>query len=375
MRICHIASGDLWAGAEVQVATLLTQLRRCPEVQLSFVVLNEGILADTVRGLGINTVVFPESKLSFRQMLSQSGEFLRRERPDLIHSHRYKENLLAAIAGRRAGVKQFVRTQHGYHEIPQKSQSQRQRFVNAIDRFLARHMTSRVIAVSEELAARIRPLYGHSVVQVIPNGVDFSRTQIELSVDKAKAELGFMPDTPVVAFVGRLEPVKRPDLFIATAAQIIAQLPSVRFIMVGDGKQRTAVDAQVSSLQLADRIQLVGHRRDVLELLRASDVLLIPSDHEGLPMVLLEALALGTVVVARAVGGLCEVIENGRNGVLVESGTAADLAGAVVQVLRMSAVNREHLSAAGRRTVAGRYSSEYNAEQIVELYRSLLEHA
>jgi L-malate glycosyltransferase len=372
LRICHIASGDLWAGAEVQVATLLAQLRGRPEIQLSFVVLNEGILAETARQHGIDTLVLPESKLGFWRLVYHLTLFLRRERPHLIHSHRYKENILAAIAGRFAGAKYFVRTQHGYHELSTERQPARQHLVNEIDRMIGRHLSSRVIAVSRDLAAKIEPLYGANV-QVISNGVDRSRLPTDLTASAAKARLGFAPETPVIAFVGRLEPVKRPDLFVATAALIISQRPSAQFIVMGDGKQRTAVDEQIKSVRLEKHVCLLGHRLDVLELLRASDVLLITSDHEGLPMVLLEALALGTVVVSRSVGGICEVIDTGRNGVLVDSHSANELAEAVIAVLSMNTEDRLRLLAAARSTVETSYSSEQNAEQIVDLYSSLLE--
>src|SRR5215510_6966795 len=93
--VCHVASGDLWAGAEVVIATLLQEQRNDPTLEVSAILLNEGRLAAELRAAGIHTKVFPESRYGFWSTLREASEFVRNRKIDVLHSHRYKENLLA----------------------------------------------------------------------------------------------------------------------------------------------------------------------------------------------------------------------------------------------------------------------------------------
>src|SRR5262245_58216906 len=116
ITVCHVAVGDLWAGAEVQLVTLLSFLIRAPGFDFSAVLLNEGKLADELRGLGVKVTVFAENSLSAPKIFVQLVEYFRRNKRHIIHTHKYKDTILAAPAAKLCGIPHVVRTVHGLPE-------------------------------------------------------------------------------------------------------------------------------------------------------------------------------------------------------------------------------------------------------------------
>lgn len=371
ISVCHIVSGDLWAGAEVQVATLLKCLSRETSLALAAIVLNSGRLADEIQSYAIETRVIPENKHGFLAIARESIRFLKGRDVQILHSHRYKENLLAALMARRLHIPCVVRTQHGLPEPQAGLRRLKQQLILSLDRFLARRSTDRVISVSSEMTQALARHLNARKIATIPNGIDLERTRSLLAVAEAKENLGIPRNCPVIGTAGRLEPVKRLDLFLEMAAVIIRERPDVRFVISGDGREAARLWARAEALGIHRQVFFLGHRNDVFDVLRAFDVLVLSSDHEGLPMVLLEAMALGVVVVARAVGGIPEVIRNGVNGVLVDSSDPAALASACRQFLDSPARSKQ-VAEAARDLVANDFSAERAAGQVRQLYYSLL---
>lgn len=370
LSVCHIASGDLWAGAEAQIATLLRSLAARYEIDLCALLLNPGRLAEEVQSLGIEVKVIPESQTGFFGIYSQAAKFLRNRGVRILHSHRYKENVLAAMLAQRYSIPVVVRTQHGLPEPVKGIGHLKQRCLQSLDRFVARRATDCIISVSTELSSHLARQIGAQKIVVVPNGVNRSVVQSHLNVGEAKACLGMPRDCCVIGTAGRLEPIKRLDIFLKAARQIAREKPGVFFVIAGEGREEAKLRDLSQSLGLADRVLFLGHRQDVYDVLRAMDVLVLCSDHEGLPMIMLEALCLGVVVVARDVGGLPEVIKNGVNGILVKSGEPDALARACMEVL-LDEPARKRLAEAGVRLVAENYSAETVGARVAHIYSSL----
>jgi glycosyltransferase involved in cell wall biosynthesis len=209
-------------------------------------------------------------------------------------------------------------------------------------------------------------------IVTIPNGVDTERVRSTLTSGEAKEKLGIERDCPVLGTAGRLEPIKRLDLFLRAAELISLEQPAARFVIAGDGSEEARLKNLARTLAIQDRVLFLGHRSDIADVLRALDVLVLCSDHEGLPMILLEALSLGVPVVARRVGGIPEVLEDGVNGVLVDSPHPAALAARCLEVLADES-SRLRFAQAGVRLVLGNYAAAGTAAQVARLYRSLLQ--
>ncbi len=326
--VVHIASGDRWAGAEVQVYTLLTQLHRASLATVTAILMNEGELATRLRAQGITVEVLDESRFGFFALLAGTWRALRARRPDLVHTHRQKENLLGVLAAWPLGIPS-VRTVHGAPESAPTSLIKR--LLVRLDNWTAVHCQKRVIAVSRDLAAKLQQGLPGAHIITIPNGIDAEAVRASAH---SPAELGRRGTSErQIGIVGRLDPVKRVDIFLEMAAELLKrECNGWRFHVFGEGNLRQTLEAQAARLGIAEHVVFHGHRMDIARCLAALDALVMCSDHEGLPMTPLEALAVGTPVVVHAVGGLVEVLQHEAHGMLVEEHQPGAYAEAVIRI-------------------------------------------
>ena len=371
MRVCQIMSADLWAGAEVQVATSAAYLVGRRDVELSAVLLNDGPLAGELRRLGVPVTVMDESRRGSASLLIALTRWLRHHPVDIVHTHRCKDTVLGAVAARLAGVPGVIRTIHGEAEPLRGWARLRYRIYDGLDAWTLRLSADRIVAVSRRLAGRLEGSgFGPETVLPIHNGVDLSRVHASRSRDEVRGALGIAPDALLFGTVGRLSPVKGQALFVRAAGRIRHRHPGARFLIAGDGPLRGELEAAARALGLGDAFLFLGARRDVYDLVAALDVFVLPSLHEGIPMALLEAMALGTPVVATAVGGVPELLTHRETGLLVDAGDHEGLADACVELAR-DPRQRRRLAARARRAVEAGFSHEHNGQALVQAYREV----
>ena len=370
ISICHVSAGDAWAGIEVQVATLLRALSKRPEVSLYAIVLHDGRLAHELRSFGVTVHVVSEQQKSFPRLISGCAQFVKGRNIQILHSNNYKENLVALLLSHTCKVPHLVRTQHGLPEPYAIARNLKHWFVFAADQLAAKCTKARIVGVSSDLGEYWKRHVDPRRVVVVHNGVDLERVHSGLWPGEAKRRLGIAGDAYVVGIAARLEGIKRLDLFVATARYLADRIPSSAFVIAGDGRQKEPLQRLILQSGLRDRMALLGERNDVYDVLRAMDVLLICSDHEGIPMVMLEAMALGVVVVSRKVGGIPEVIRDRVTGILVSSDNPEEL-GRACMLLFERPRWRADLAQVARDEIHQRYSADKNAEIMVELYRSI----
>lgn len=372
LKVCHIASGDLWAGAEVQVANLVEQLKKDSSVEVSLLLMNEGTLAERGRKAGVRTEVLREGENGFGALIGMAKAFIKQVGPDVLHSHRYKENVLAAIVHSAVGSPSLIRTQHGMPEPFAHGASLQHRLSLLADGFIARRMTSRIIAVSEDMRERLARIYPRERLTLIPNGINIDALEIAATKAEARQRVGLPASAPLIGYCGRLEPVKRIDLFLEAAKLLKQHNRDAEFIIAGDGKERPRLERLAESFGLRESVMFLGHRTDIPVILGALDIFSLCSDHEGLPMVLLEALAIGTPVVARNVGGIPEVVQHGTNGLLVNEPTSEAIFAAWMQSLALDVEKKRRQIEAGKKTVRESFSAERNAQAMIALYEEVV---
>jgi glycosyltransferase involved in cell wall biosynthesis len=370
ISICHLCSGSSWAGAEVQVVTLLRALLKCPEVSLHAIVLNEGRFADELRSIGVAVSVVREERKSLRQVITECAEFVNENKIQVLHTHSYKENLIAFLLSLFGKVPHLVRTEHGYPEPYSVLRNPKHWCVLFADRLAAKNSKVRIVSVSSDLGKYWKRHIDPQNVKVLRNAVDLERVSSNFSPVQAKRRLGLPANSLVIGIAARLEPIKRHDLFVATAAYLAEKIPNAHFVIAGGGRQQESLQRLIMDFGLHGRVTLIGERNDVYDVLRAMDVLLICSDHEGIPMVMLEAMALGVTVVSRKVGGIPEVIRNGVNGILVDSDNPRDLSLACLSVINKSRL-RANITQVACDEVHRRGSAEKHAKSMVKLYQSI----
>jgi glycosyltransferase involved in cell wall biosynthesis len=366
LRVLHIISGDLWAGAEVQAYTLLSNLRKLTGVEVAAALMNDGELARRLTAAGIAVTILDERRLGVYEIFTQLRALMQRWRPDVVHTHRAKENVLGSLANRFTHNVAALRTAHGASEqVPKGLKARvRQSVIGGLDGWCAKHAQQRVIAVSRELAVRLAEHFPSEKIVVVENGVDVDAVAAQVvPVEFREAA----PDAIHVGIVGRLVPVKRVDLFLQTAALLVRDEPGRkwRFHVFGDGPLRAELTRLAGELSLTGVVTFHGHRSDIVACMAALDVLVMCSDHEGLPMTALEAAVVGVPLVAHAVGGLLDVVPE---SLLVRAHHAGGYAAALRGLLQAGAATG---AAEMTRRVRDDYSSVRNASRIKLIYEQL----
>jgi glycosyltransferase involved in cell wall biosynthesis len=372
LRVCHVMSADLWAGAEVQVATTASYLIERPEVVLSAVLFNDGPLAGELRRLGVPVSVLDESRTSAGQIVQELTRLLRLYAVDIVHTHRYKDTVLGAMAAALAGVPGLVRTVHGRSEPMRGWAQAKYRVYDTLDRAVLRWYANGMIAVSTVVAKSLEPLASSSAPVIsLPNGINLSQVRPARFRRDVRHELGVDAGTPLVGAIGRLSPVKGHATFLEAARATLEAVPGARFVLVGDGELAAELKARAARLGIDRACAFLGARHDVYDLLSAMDVFVLPSLDEGIPMALLEAMAIGTPVVATAVGGVPEVVTDGTTGLLVPPADPAALAAACLALIR-DRQRAQSLAARARDEVVARFSHERHGARLVDFYRQVM---
>ncbi len=370
VAVSHVISGDLWAGAEAQACTMLTALHRRGEVAVSAIVLNQGKLVERLRAAGIRVEVIDESRLRFRQIVAAARRIVHDHPVDILHSHRYKENILAAMIKRRTRVRALVQTVHGVQERMSGLKSLKVRAYGQLNRFVSRRYFDLILPVSEEIRRQLETVYPAGKLQMLHNAIDVAGVRTQKAAATVRRELGIADDAIVFGSVGRLVAIKGFEVFMRVAQAVAARHPGVRFVLVGDGPERRSLEELRQSLGLNTTVVMTGFRDDILDLVNCFDVFLMTSWHEGIPVALLEAMALGKPTVATAVGGVGEVIEDGDSGLLAPAGEAARLAEACARLAGDRAL-RAQVGSAARTRVATAFSTTRQCQQLEEIYRRL----
>ena len=247
----------------------------------------------------------------------------------------------------------------------------RPRLRTPIQRFLHAR-THAVVAVSLPVAASLQRVEGLAAarVTVIPNAIDTDRFVRQRSREECRRMLGKIPMGPWVGMIGRARREKGGDLFVAALPALFRNHPMSRALLVGDGPALREWRAMAADLGIAERIWFAGSQTDVRPYLHALDLLVIPSRQESFGVVALEAFASGCPVLATRVGGLPEVLDEGRRGLLVEAGNTVALADGMLACLSDPEAMARRSEEAFRR-VREDYGPAAAARRHLELYASL----
>lgn len=339
----------------------------------------EGSMLDYALARGVQPHVIPEIVTAFSltprdvKALAKLYFLMRRERPHIVCTETAKAGFLGRLAGRLAGVPVIVHTFHG-HVLHGYYGPVKNWLMRRMERSLAR-FTDRLVTVSEQVKSDLVN-YGIAKAEkitVIPLGFDlepFLTSHTRRGAFRREMELS--DEHKLVGIVGRIFPIKNHRLFLQSAARISAQEPAVRFVIVGDGVLRGAVEQQARELGIADSVLFTGWRRDLPGIYADLDILVLSSDNEGTPVSAIEAMAAGCPVVATRVGGLPDLIDDRRTGRLVPPRDEKALAEAVLDLLRSPETARD-LGRNAKEAVGKRFAVTRLISDMDQFYRDLLE--
>ena len=373
-RVLHLINGEYFGGSARVLMNYLESPARRAEVAVG--VLFPGELERRLRAAGIETELI---RMRGRFDLTAARQVLRlarRWRADLVHTHQARNTLLGRLASLAGGPR--VITHVHSPAFRESTRAARNLVTGTVDRALAGR-TRRFIAVSESLGRELRRLgIGEDRIRVVPNGIPLPSPATAGTRAELRSELGLPPDEPLVGMVANFRPRKGTELLIEAAGQLVSAGVPLRLLLVGEAFREGDRDyaAELAALGrrvgIGERITFTGFRADADRLISGLDVFVLPSRFgEGLPMVLLEAMGSGVPVITTPVEGIVEVVQDGRNGVLVAPDDVAALRDAMRALLE-SPERREGLGTVGRETVIDRYSADRMAEGIESVYEGVV---
>jgi glycosyltransferase involved in cell wall biosynthesis len=361
VRIVEVLATGTNGGAQEHVYSLLSRLDRS-RYDASVVSLSGGSAIRRIQRLGMPVHVLEEPDDAIA--VGALATFLADAGAEIIHNHMYRAELVgtrAAIALGEAGHPRpyVIGTVHS------------SRIRSAEDREVLRRLTPRMdhlVAVSNAIVHKIadeRP--SRIPVSLIHNGVDLQRYDHTEPCCTLRDEYAMAPNAQIVGVVARLEPEKGHPTLLDAWPTVLRAVPEAYLLLVGEGSRREALEAQVADLGIVDRVIFTGRRDDVPAVTAALDVAVLPSYREAQGLTILEAMALSRAVVASNVGGIPEMIENGRTGLLVAPHDPEALAAAITRLLTDHAY-ADMLAKGGHDLVHERFCVELMVSAIEDLY-------
>jgi len=357
MSIALMLESDGPGGAETMLIHLADELSaRGHEVCPVGPEAGEGWLGDQFRSRGFHPEVFRLRHPLDAGCVSGLARVFREREVDLVHSHEFTMAVFGAAAAKRLQLPHFITLHGGAYW------GRRWRRRTALR--WALRQSEGAIAVSEPYRAEISRLLGvrRELLRVVPNGIP----QVSGDRGAVRHELGLEKDEVLMVAVGNLYPVKGHRFLI----EALAGLPRDgrwKLVIAGRGQEELDLRAMISDYGLSGRVQLLGLRQDIADVLAAGDLFVMPSLSEGLPLALLEAMAAGLPVVASAVGGIPDVTGTGRGGIIVPAGSVEPLQ----EALEYLVAHREERMALGKEAYYAWKRSPFTAETMADVYEEL----
>jgi len=364
IRICHVISGDQWAGAEVMYYRLLEGLNNYRNLDISAILLNEGKLAKELRKLGVPVEVVDETRLNIFQIARNVRKIIKQTSPDVIHSHRLKENILAYFSAKKENNIKLVCTQHGMPEPLNEKLKKIQRIMLSIYHYyILEKYFKCVIAVSEDIRINFIKKHGLSEdkVIIIHNGTD-----IPNNISSKMKRNVF-----VIGSAGRLFPVKDYPLMVEIAREVLQHTDKIRFELAGEGPEKERILRLINEYKIDKAFTLSGFVDNMSTFYEGLNLYINTSLHEGLPMSILEAMAHGLPVIAPNMGGLKEILNNGCQGYLVDGRNPKVFADKCIKLFRNNKLLLE-MGNLSRDRIIEYFSLDKMTVKYYDLYHNIL---
>ncbi len=330
-------------GAQKQLLSLISRLDR-ERFNVFLFTAKTGLLlseALSINGLRVKKSRFLERPVNpFKDLLAliEAYRFIKQNNIDIVHTHSSKAGILGRLAAKLAQVKCIVHTVHGWPFNEYQPAVYRKLFIG-LERFVGK-FTDKIIVVScHDKKKGLENNIGHKdKYALICYGIDY--TEFNKRGKDIKKELGIGPKDLIVTNISCFKPQKSPLDFIQLAYLVNKILPNIKFLLVGDGGLRQKIERLILRFNLQKQVILTGWHRDIPEILSATDVLVLTSLWEGLPIVALEAMATARPVVTTCTGGVEEIIVEGKTGFLFSRGDMQGMSERLIALLKDEALRK-----------------------------------
>lgn len=357
-RVMQLVLSLAPGGTERLVIEIVRALR--PRVDSVVCCLDEpGGWADELRVINVPVIALGRRPGFHPQLSRRLSAIMRQHDVEVVHCHHYSPYVYGVLAAAMSGVR-VVFTEHG--RLSDAQPSPKRRLINP----LLSMYPGPVFAVSENLKQfMVAEGFPARRIEVVYNGVAVGDRPTAAERDAARSDLGIGRDAFVVGAVGRLDPVKNLSAMLRARQSLSDTLPSSRVVIVGDGPERSSLEATATALGIAPSVVFTGYRNDVRRLMAAFDVYVNCSLYEGVSLTILEAMSSELPVVASRVGGNPEVVINGETGAVVDG---PEQIAAALHRLADDPTMRRRFGEAGRRRVEQRFSMHTMVERYARSY-------
>lgn len=354
-------------GGESHLLSLTAHLdrERFEPVVLSF---TDGPMMDRLKEMGVKTrLIYTEKPFDVR-VWGRVKRLLEEVQPDIIHAHGTRANSNVLWAARSLGIP-VVYTVHGW-SFHQDQHPMVRRLRIWGEKYLTEksQVNISVSASNQQSGKNYIPSFSSIVVN---NGIDERKFNPQGRYAAIRAELNIDPAAVLVLFIARFTAHKQPLSLLEAFIKALPAHPALHLLMVGEGDQQAEAVRRVSELGLGDKISFQAFRQDVPDVLAAADIFVLPSLWEGLPIGLLEAMAMGKAVIASKVDGTSEIVEDGVNGVMIPTAGLVEQLTAALISLGKDAELRQRYGANAIQTVKGRYNAAVMTREIEKIYAGL----
>jgi len=364
IKILHLTTDSRIGGTEKNIISLVTRLNRDRYENIVVALLSGGELVERLRGSGIEVECLGMRNKFDLPAVFKLFRILREKKVDILHTYLFHANILGRIVGRLAKVPIIISSLRVM---------ERRRYHLWLDRW-TNGMVDMETCVCEAVRkytlekAKIRP----DKLVTIRNGIDREEYPLSIALDDKRKELDIAPDSLILGTVGRLHEQKGYVYLLKAMPAVLRKYPQAVLLIVGDGHLKGKLNNLCFKLQINKAVKFLGFRKDIKELMALMEVFILPSLWEGMPNVLLEAMALGKPIVATRVGGAEELIEDGVTGLLVSPFDEGALAEAIINILTRGDKRRE-LGEMAKEEARRRFPLELMVEETEKLYMRLLD--
>lgn len=297
---------------------------------------------------------------------------IKKNKYDVVHTHQAKAGILGRVAAWLAGVPVIIHTYHSFPFHDFMKPVARKIFIT-IEKMVGR-ITDKLISVSKlnlekGVELKIAP---REKFTTIYSGIDFSKFNIEVNTVNIRTQLGIPANHKIVGMVGRLSEQKAPQYLIQAIPKVIEKFPKTTFILVGDGELRKELETQLKGFALNGRVQILGYRNDIPELMHLMDIFILTSLWEGLGRAMTEAMYMGKAVICTDVEGVPELVENRKTGLLIPTKDPNAAAQSLIDLLS-SSEKRTELGKNARDKVRTIFEIDTMITQLEKLYLDLMQ--
>jgi glycosyltransferase involved in cell wall biosynthesis len=365
VKILHIISSGGMYGAEAVILNMSHTLNRGSHSSVLGVFSNSANpnlqLHEAASKQGIESQLIPCNGQIDRTVTASIRELVARTGADIVHAHGYKADIYSYVA-LRATMTPLVSTCHTWYD-----NNPLVTLYGIADRMVLQNFAE-VVAVSDEVKQKLLNAGVHdSKIHLVRNGIDLR--PFDAAIPSLRSNSDDQP--PIVGLVGRLSVEKGVDIFLRAAALVLAELPTTKFVVVGDGPDHNKLESLIDELKIRENVSMLGRRDDMPSVYASLDMMVSASRQEGLPIAILEGMASSRPLIATPVGDVPTVILDGCTGVMVPPEDAQLLAAQVIALLRDPA-KRAQLGSAARKLIEEEFSADRMTADYLNVYQAAI---